>query len=161
MSKITDCFIHENTTSTFALYDAYKDQPSFFATRYGSDITIGHQHVSVPFFPFSDVEINDRCVLLLLEAVRANGWKGRSAYEDAEDDFRKLDHRLFRVITSADHHLIPPGYRIACAEPEQVGRIVTAGGQTGIVLFDAQTVIGYKGRGRTAFEFVEADFLAA
>ncbi len=162
MSSITDCFLIDNTSAGPAcVYDADRNVSTFFATRYGVSSQTGKGGINVPLFPFSDVEVEDRCVLLLLEAVRASGWASRSAYEKAEQDFARRELPLQRIISSADHHLIPPGHRIAVAEAEYIGRIVVANGQRGVVLFNPDGVIGYKGRGRTSYEHVLGDFLSA
>lgn len=163
MSKITDCFLLDNTEGAYlAVYDADKYHQTYLATRYGYSSQTGSDLVKVPLHPFTDVEVHDRCVLLLLEAAKAAGWRRKNAYEDAEDEFMRRDLRFHNMLSSADHHLIPQGQRIAVAEPEYLGRIVVSGNQRGVVLFNAAAVIGYKGRGRTAFEHVLDDnFLAA
>jgi hypothetical protein len=178
MSKITDCFLIDNSTGIACnIYEIDPNRTAWHATRYGTakyDHSSGrdrlaladkfpraHRNVRVPMFPFSDVEVEDRCVLLLLDAAQAGGWRHKRVYEYAEWDLRKQDLRLHSVLSSADHHLIPPGLRIAVAEPEHVGRIVASGDQRGILLFDSAGVIGYTGRGLTAYEHVMSDELFA
>jgi hypothetical protein len=162
MSKITDCFLKDNTSGAYiAVYDAAEDGPTYFASRHGISSQTGSPRISVPFFPFTDVEVEDRCVLLLLQAIKGVGPRLANPYEDAEWEFKKRDHKLHRVITSSDHHLIPQGMRIAVAEPEQVGNIIVSDLQRGVVLFNRDAVIGYKWQGVTAYQRVLSDYLAA
>lgn len=158
--KISDCFLIDNSAGSANLYDADETVTTYFATRYGVSSQTKGRYVNVPIFPFADVEVEDRCVALLLEAIKETGWARRSPFENADDDFAKRDLRLQYVFSSSDHHLIPTGYRIAVAEPEQLGRIVLAGNNhRGIVLFNPAAVIGYSGRGKSSYECVLAEFL--
>lgn len=152
MSRVTDCFLLDPIGGSMALYDA-ESSPTYVATRYGVEQR-QTDRVQIPLFEFTDVEVHDRCMILLLEAIKESGWLPRRAFEDADRVFAQRGLHTFCVLTSADHHLIPPGRRIAVAEPEYVGRIVDASGQRGrgVVLFNPQTVLGYKDPGRTSYE---------
>jgi hypothetical protein len=162
MSKITDCFMVDNTEGAYlAVYEAEREVHTYYATRFGVQSQRGKACVRVPLYDFTPVELEDRCVLLLLEAAKAGDWQNRSAYEEADWDFQKRNLPCCRILTSSDHHLIPLGCRIAVSDPEAVGRVVESGSQRGVVLFNPKAVIGYRYVGKTSFEVVNADFLAA
>lgn len=161
MTSLIECFQVDNSTgSSVNVYEADPQRPTYYATRYGTSSWTGLRNVNVPLFHFSDVEVTDRCVLLLLEAAKDAGWRTRNPFEEAEDDFLRRDLRLQYVLSSSDHRLIPPGHRIAVAEPEQLGRIVVSNQQRGVVLFNPDAVIGYNYRGRSSYERVLGDFLS-
>jgi hypothetical protein len=163
MRRLSDCFLRDDLSGMLAVYDANKDGSTFLASKYGFTRHDNLSVVRVPLFPFTDVELEDRCALLILEAAKTSGWKRKSAFVDAEDEFAKRDYELSCVLTSADHHLIPSGRRIAVAHPEYIGRIVIsgAGNQRGVVLWGTEAIVGYMGGARTSYEHVLADFLAA
>jgi hypothetical protein len=157
MSKLTDCFLIENGVSV-PVYDANPTGPTFIATRYGVSRAKETSLVRVPLFPFTDVEVEDRCAILLLEAAKYGGWANVSPYDlTTEIMFTNRGLVMYRVLSSADHHLIPPNRRIAVAEPEYVGRIVVSGNHRGVALLNPLGVIGCKKMPRTAFEVVLAD----
>lgn len=156
--SVAQCFQIDNSTgSSVNVYDVDRKGRTYLATRYGTSSQTGLTNINVPLYPFSDVEVEDRCVLLLLEAVKDAGWARRNAYEAAEVDFNKRDLRLRYVLSSSDHRLIPPGHRIAVAEAEYLGRIVVSGTQRGVVLFNPEAVIGYQYRGKSSYECVLSD----
>ncbi len=161
LMKIRHTFLVDNTRGAcLPVYEAQRDVRTLYATRYGFSSQKGKSSICVPLFPFTDVEVEDRIIILLLEAVREAGWNARNVYADAEDDFAKRDMSLRTILTSADHHLIPAGRMLALAYPEHLGYIVVSGDQRGVVLFNPTAVIGYKTRGRTAYEHVLSDLFA-
>ena len=161
MSKVTDCFL-DDVGGGMPLYDADPEVRTHFATATGISSQTGKRRIMVPLFMLSDQEVEDRAVQLLLEAVRDHGWMAKNPFQHADDDFRRRDLRLHSILTSADHHLIPKGWRIATAEPEQLGRIIRGASRwgdkpdssRGLTLFNVDAVIGYKKRDRTAWNHV-------
>lgn len=103
MSKATDCFQIDNTEGSYlAVYDAAREQRTYFATRWGVSSQVGKSAIRVPLFEFTDVEIHDRCVLLLLEAANNLGWRRKRAYEDAEMEFERRGYRMMTMLSSSD-----------------------------------------------------------
>ena len=157
MSKLSECFLLDNTGGiALPLYDGNLNGRTYWATRYGVSSHDKNRYVNVPLFPFTDIEVDDRCVLLLLAAVNDNGWQNMNPHVDADEALQKRNLRLHRVLTSADHHLIPLGHRIAVAEPEHLGRLVESNGQRGVTLFTPEGVVGCKKKDRTAYEVILA-----
>jgi hypothetical protein len=159
--SLIDCFL-DDYGGGLPVYDTDKTCRTYFATPEGISSQTGKGSMLVPCFQMTDQQVEDRIVQLLIAAVRDSGWKYKNPFEHAETDFRKRELHLKAILTSADHPLIPVGWRIATAEPEILGRVVAGGGQwgekptsdRGVVLFTPDAVIGYKKRDRTSWKHV-------
>jgi hypothetical protein len=143
-SKILSLF--EPDEAALPVYNLEKGRVSF-ATDYGvSSRTVKKdERFAIPLYQFSDAEIEDRIVLLLLDSIRISGWR-RNAPDPKHDfeDVRDLNYHI--TLSSSDHRIIPESHYIAVAEPEFLGRVIThpKTGQRGAFLFNHRAVIGFR-----------------
>ena len=161
--KLIDCFLQDDLRGAMPLYDHDPKMRAYFATDTGiGSQPPGKKHVIVPLFPFTDEELEDRAALLLLEAVKDWGWRyNKLPYIHAQATFPQRDLELYKVLSSSDSPRFRKGWRLAVAYPEFVGKVCYSGEKRGIALFNPDAVIGYKGRGPTAWKSVlDDDFLA-
>lgn len=161
VSKIEHCFVWD-VGGGMPVYDANPDGRTYFATEQGISSQTGKKRICVPLLTLTREQIEEKMILLLLEAVKDTGWKLNNPYEHAPGEFSRRGLELHQVLGHLDHPLIPNGWRLAITYPENVGTIVGGDGywgelpgtRRGACLWNPDGVIGYKKRGKTAWKFV-------